>query len=198
MEEWRDIPGYEGMYQVSNNGRVKSLPRERNNARARWKSKEKILKPGYGGFRYAIVALLKGKKQKTHKVHSLVAQAFLNHEPCGLKVVVDHIDNDPTNNNLENLQLITHRLNCSKNIIGSASKYVGVTRSKELSKWRAQIRHKNKLVHLGYFTNEKEAAQAYQQALKEIQNGSSPKPELHIPSRNSPETKMDLFARGNS
>ena len=100
-------------------------------------------------------------------MHQIVAIAFLNHTPNGLKAVVDHIDNNPLNNELGNLQIITHRKNLSKDKKGS-SKYTGVCWYESRKKWIAGIRVNGKKKHLGYFTNEEEAAEAYQKALKEL------------------------------
>ena len=154
MEIFKDIPGYEGIYQVSDLGRVKSL---RFN-------KEKILKPTVGSHGYYTVGLCKGKR-KTISVHQLVAMTFLNHKPDGTtKVVVDHIDNNPLNNRLYNLQLVTNRENTSKNRNGT-SKYTGVCWSKRDNKWRSEIRINGKKKHLGRFNCELAAAAAYQKEL---------------------------------
>ena len=107
MEEiWKDIKGYEGLYQVSNLGNVKSLPKIRNtgllNAKS-YKTKEKILKTG--GKRYEIVVLYKNKKPKTFPIHKLVAEYFLenpNNYYC-----VNHKDGNKLNNNIENLEWCT-------------------------------------------------------------------------------------------
>ena len=98
MEEWRDIKGYEGLYQVSNKGRVKSLGNNKT-------KKEKILslKPSNNG--YIRVYLCKNGKQKPFSVHRLVAQAFLLN-PNNLPVV-NHKDENKLNNNVENLEWCT-------------------------------------------------------------------------------------------
>ena len=101
------------------------------------------------------------------KVSVLVAMAFLNHKPCGHKLVVDHINNNKLNDRLYNIQVITQRQNCSKDKKGS-SKYTGVTWDKRQNKWKAYIRIKQKLRYLGYYKKEKEAAQAYQNELKKL------------------------------
>ena len=110
QEEFRSIPGYEGLYEVSNFGNVKSL----GNNRTR---KEKILKPvlvGLIGWQYYSVTLCKDGKSRHLNIHILVVMAFLGHVPDGtLKIVVDHIDNNRLNNHVSNLQLITQRENLS-------------------------------------------------------------------------------------
>ena len=155
-EIFKDIPNYEGMYQVSNLGRVKSLKF----------NKEKILKLGLGGCGYLIVAFCKGK-QKTINVHQLVAIAFLNHKPNGNNgLIVDHKDNNPLNNRLENLQLISHRENLSKDRKGCSSKYIGVCWSKKDNKWVSSISINGERKHLGLFKCELEASAEYQKELE--------------------------------
>ena len=84
------------------------------------------------------LSLSKDGVQKFFNVHVLVAMAFLGHTPNGWALVVDHIDNDPKNNNIENLRVITQRENTSRAKIGS-SKYVGVSWHKNHKKWNSSI-----------------------------------------------------------
>jgi hypothetical protein len=95
-EIWRDIAGYEGYYQVSNFGRVRSLDKMQNyNGSARL-HKGKILKPGNDSKGYLIVSLSKNNRAVTKTIHRLVAMAFLenqNNLPC-----VNHKDEDKENN----------------------------------------------------------------------------------------------------
>ena len=164
-EVWKEIPNYEGKYMVSDQGNVKSLNFNRT-------GKERLLKqtPGGDGGSYLRVSLWKDNRSKHYKVHQLVSMAFLGHVPCGMDIVVDHIDNDSLNNNLNNLQLITARENVSKDIdkINTSSKYSGVCWSKKSNKWKARITICGKRKHLGYFTNELEASESYQEALKNL------------------------------
>lgn len=98
-EEWRDIQGYEGYYQVSNLGRVRSL----------WFGKVRILKQGINQKGYKRVYFNKDKKKKVYFVHRLVAEAFIhnpNNYPC-----VNHIDENPSNNNVDNLEWCTQQYN---------------------------------------------------------------------------------------
>lgn len=98
MEEiWKVIPGYQGIYEVSNLGKVKSL---RNN---------KLLSPSkeHG---YLKTSLRKDGRQRKFAIHQLVAMAFLGHEPCGHKVVVNHINFNKLDNRVENLQIINNKI----------------------------------------------------------------------------------------
>ena len=176
QEEFRPVPGYEGLYEVSNFGTVKSLEREFL-IRGHYPSiiKERILKPslmGSVGKKYYGLGLYKNDKGKNMKIHILVAMAFLGHVPDGThKIVVDHNDNNRLNNHLSNLQLISHRENVSKDKKNGASQYSGVTWHKATNKWRSQIRIGDKRKQLGLFISEEEAHEAYQNALKIYHDG---------------------------
>ena len=160
-EIWKDVKDYEGVYQVSNLGRVKSLKF----------GKERILKMVINNAGYILVALHKDGNQKSKNVHQLVAIAFLGHIPSGMSLVVDHINRIKTDNRLENLQIITHRENLSKDKRLSSkytSKYTGVCWCKFRNKWRAEIAINSKRFSLGCFKTELEASEAYQQKLETI------------------------------
>ena len=146
---WKDIPGYENVYQVSNYGEVKSLKF----------GKERILKPGKNSGGYYYVGLFKNDKKKSIVIHKLVAMAFLNHIPDGMTTIVNHIDNNPSNNFLDNLELVSQRYNASCH-----KQDVGVSWYKQKNKWFTKI-HINKQIHLGYFTNKQDAIDMYQKAL---------------------------------
>lgn len=114
QEEYRDIKGYEGYYQVSNLGNIRSVTRETKHSKGGIsvkKGKQKAVcvnnKTGY-----VHVALCKDCKQKTFVVHRLVAQAFP--EICGEwfeGCEIDHIDTCRTNNNANNLRVCTRSEN---------------------------------------------------------------------------------------
>lgn len=155
-EIFKDIPNFEGMYQVSNFGNVKSI-----------KSK-KTLKPYFTKKGYFRVVLSKNAKIKGIHVHQAVAMAFLGHEPCGMKLVVDHINNIKTYNRVENLQIVSNRDNIYKTQGKYTSKYKGVSWHKLSNKWISYIWINNKKVYLGLFIDEYEANLAYQNALQGI------------------------------
>ena len=110
MEEiWKDVVGYEGYYQVSNLGRVKSLDRISSNGR---KIKGKILStkvntPPY----YPRVSLSVNGKMKLVQVHRLVAQAFVYNPDPEHKTQVGHKDESRTNNRADNLEWVTPKEN---------------------------------------------------------------------------------------
>lgn len=165
MEEiFKDVPGYEGFYQISNLGNIKSMPIKRVNGTGCYISKEKKLSPVLVNGYYQL-KLYKNKKYKYFKIHQLVAMAFLNHTPCGFELVVDHINNIKTDNKLENLQVITQRENSYKEQGKHTSKYKGVSWYKATNKWHSQIQINKRTKHLGFFVNEYDAHLAYQKAL---------------------------------
>lgn len=94
-EQWKDIAGYEGLYEVSNLGFVRN--------------KRKVLRPAKSNRGYLMVLLSKNGKQKCFLVHRLVASTF-----CGVKEgcdIVNHIDNNPMNNTAPNLEWVTQKAN---------------------------------------------------------------------------------------
>ena len=175
-EIWRDITGYEGYYQVSNFGRVRSLDRtvEFSDGRKRF-YKGKMLSPRMrDGYKW--VTLTMKDRKKTFKFSQLVAMAFLGHKPDGLKLVVDHIDGNRLDDRVENLRVVTQRANastCFRADNGTfSSEYVGVHWDIKSIKWRSSIHYDGINIHLGLFDNETDASDAYQKALSKIKNGS--------------------------
>lgn len=103
---WRDIVGYEGLYQVSDKGVVRSVDRKTTGARNRMlKGRElKQISEQFNNGKYIrlVVDLCKNGRKKRHKVHRLVAEAFIPN-PDGLPVI-NHIDLNPQNNSVDNLE----------------------------------------------------------------------------------------------
>ena len=171
IEIWKDIPGYEGYYQASNLGRIKSVERIALIRKKHFGTfKEKILKGRPDGDGYDKVALYKNTARRDYRIHKLIAITFLGHVPDMMKMVVDHIDEDTKNNNVNNLQLTTNRHNCSKGWKNTTSKYTGVHYSKKNGKWVTQITINYKVINIGTFNDEYSAHEAYQAKLKEIDN----------------------------
>lgn len=106
-EIWKDIKGYEGKYQVSNMGRVRSLDRI---DRAGAKRKGQILKPNIESNGYVRVHLADGKGYNRESVHRLVAEAFVERK-SGTDNIVNHLDNNPSNNRADNLEWTTYKGN---------------------------------------------------------------------------------------
>ena len=117
MEHWKAIAGYEGLYEVSDLGRVKSL----------WHGKEKILKPGKHTGGYLNVYLCKDGHGKTVKIHRLVAESFIPN-PQGLDTV-NHKDEVKTNNTVSNLEWMSRADN---NNYGTRNKRITESLSKQV------------------------------------------------------------------
>jgi len=115
--------------------------------------------------------IVKNKIQKNRVVHQLVAEAFLNHVPCGYDLVINHINFNKLDNRIENLEIVTARENTNQKHIPHTSKYTGVSWYKNYNKWRAQIWINGKPKCLGYFNNEHDAYLVYQEKLEQIING---------------------------
>lgn len=96
---WSDIPNYEGLYQISNTGLVKSF----------YHNKSKILKPGVDRDGYLLVVLCKNTTHTTHKVHRLVAQAFLPNPDNYPQI--NHKDENKQNNMVDNLEWCDNKYN---------------------------------------------------------------------------------------
>ena len=112
MEEiWKPIKGYEGLYEVSNLGNIKSVKRKaKNRGKGKRIIRERILKPSMDRSNgYYQIKLSKNGKLKTFKIHKLVIEHFLNKISKGL--VVNHIDGNKLNNNINNLEICTQKDN---------------------------------------------------------------------------------------
>lgn len=158
-EEFRPVKGYEGLYEVSSFGRIKSLIRQKV-------KNERLRKQSIDSTGYYTVTLCKGNpvQYSTFKVHIIVAIAFHNHNPGGYSKIVNHIDFNPLNNRSSNLNLITTRQNTNRKHIKHSSRYTGVSRYG--IKWVAKIQVNGRRKHLGTFIDEIDAHEAYQKALK--------------------------------
>ena len=122
-EVWRDIEGYEGLYQVSDQGRVKSLGRK-------WSKSERTLKPVVRHDGYVVVNLYSGGERKMFKVHRLVCEAF--HENPDNKPQVNHINEDKADNRACNLEWATARENSN---FGTRTERVAKAQSKPVAQY---------------------------------------------------------------
>lgn len=110
LEEWKDIKGYENIYQVSNRGKIRSMDRKIITVTGKIKNlKGKIIKPHFDKDGYLQISVHKNNKQKHGKVHRLVAEAFIKNPYK--KEQVNHIDGNKQNNNVMNLEWCTDKEN---------------------------------------------------------------------------------------
>lgn len=149
--EWRKYNNY----LISSTGEIKSL------------ITNKIMKQYVSNVGYPAVRLtLEPKKTKLFHVHQLIAIVYLDYfAESGL--VVDHINNIKTDNRLENLQIISRRLNNTKELTGKI-KYPGVQQDKGRRHYRARIKIDGKYKSLGSFLSQEAAYAAYMRALKTV------------------------------
>lgn len=170
-EIWKDIKGYEGIYQVSNIGRVKSLDREIVYSNGRiYNNKSVLLKPNIDKDGYERVSLCINQKSKSLYVHRLVFSSFVDEIPLGF--VINHINGIPNKNNVENLECVNVRENTSHYFNSKIkNNIVGVTPSSS-GKFRARVTHNGKEILLGVFANKSDANKAYNEYINKnnIQN----------------------------
>lgn len=103
-EIWKPIKGYEGLYEVSNLGRVKSLPRHTTRGR--------YIKPHISSHNgYVYICLCKNNHVSNARLHRLVLEAFTDYVSTNGEIVIDHIDGNKTNNVLTNLEAVTRSIN---------------------------------------------------------------------------------------
>ena len=134
-EVWHDIEGYEGMYQVSNLGRIKSLERKTYNPSIFGEDcyrtvPEKIRKPNimHG---YHCVALVMNGKSKVYRIHRLVAEAFIGKAPTSIHQI-NHKDGNKSNNNVDNLEWVTPKENTQHAIKTGLMKPITEERKKQI------------------------------------------------------------------
>lgn len=123
MEEWKDIVGYEGIYQISNLGNVKGFKFTSG-------YKEHLLKPLFDKDGYCKVNLYKDRKLKRVSIHRLVASTFIPNPEN--KPQINHIDGNKQNNSADNLEWVTSK----ENIRHSIEK--GLTKNKGKDNWKAR------------------------------------------------------------
>lgn len=130
---WKSIKGFEGFYEVSNDGLIKSLDREvpYRIVGLKMKIKGKMLTPVKDGYGYPFVVLQKYGYKKTKKVHQLVAETFI--EKPGIEYQVNHIDGNKENNFVGNLEYVTPKENTIH-----AINVLGKVRAKE-THWKHKI-----------------------------------------------------------
>jgi hypothetical protein len=150
-EIWTDVKEYEGLYSVSNLGRIKS----------HHFTNSKIIKGWDNGEGYFAVDLKKDGISKKVKIHKLVCNAFLR--TCGAGEMVNHKNSNRSDNTLLNLEIVSSRENNCHRVKGK-KKYSNLTgvsyissAEKRTKRWIAQITINGKCKNLGYFITEAEA-----------------------------------------
>ncbi len=154
-ERWETISTHTN-YEVSSIGQVRNSKTKR------------MRKPSDNGWGYLQIVLCKNGKPKTFRIHRLVAEHFIinpSNERC-----VDHIDRNRLNNNVDNLRWASaseNQMNASRDKSNTSSAYKGVSLHKTTNKWMAYVQVGRVRKYLGYFTSEREAAEAYNAAALE-------------------------------
>tara|TARA_R110002167_G_C12366771_1_gene623723 strand:+ start:37 stop:594 length:558 start_codon:yes stop_codon:yes gene_type:complete len=165
-EIWKDIKDYEGIYQVSNTGKIKSLEREVYHSRhgtINLKEKLKQFTKHKDG-RFQVTLSFEGVN-KMKMVSNLVAEHFKS--TTEIRDCIIHLDKNNSNNNVDNLKYVTRRdvafIRESKSKYKTSKKF-GVWFEKSKNRYRASITMKGKQKTLGTFKTEKEASEAYKKA----------------------------------
>ena len=158
-EIWKDIVGFEGLYQVSNMGRVRGLDRYKDNYSKKQFVEGVVLRTYLNIKGYEIVKINKNSKTYQKSVHRLVIEHFLGKK----NFECNHINKIKNDNRLCNLEYSDPRENATHRDLtrNTSSKYIGVCWAKRKNKWISYITVNSKRVHLGYYKDEKEAAKAY-------------------------------------
>lgn len=167
-EIWKDTKLYHG-YLISNMGRIKGKERiilykdGRKYLRVSALKKRSVADNGY----YHSMLRLNNKNHYV-AIHKLVAMAFLGYTPTK-NMTIDHHDNNPLNNRVDNLKIITHRKNSSKDKKNKTSSFTGVRkRSNRYYLYESHISINNTIIHLGCFNCEIEASKSYNTAVENI------------------------------
>ena len=167
FEIWKDIKSYEGLYQVSNLGRVKSLPKVKK-TKTQYLMKERIMSFNNHRNGYLTVMLYSNSKGKRVYVHRLVACAFLGEND----LQVNHKDLNKKNNVIENLEFVDNRENCTHYIktLVKSSRFIGVKKNKRSNTFVSRILVDGVRQYLGSFKSEGFAAEVYNNRLNSINN----------------------------
>jgi len=155
---WKPIPNFEGLYDISDTGLVRARKKKREGTEIYLK--EKLIKGRDKGKGYKQVILHKNGVKTPMDISVAVALAFVGDKG---EMILDHKDGNPKNNNLSNLRYCDRAQNKmnSRKHPNTSSIYKGVSWDKQTKKWRAYIRVKSVLKHLGFYQEESDAAKKY-------------------------------------
>lgn len=170
IELWKDVIGYKQYLAISDIGRIKQKERHTKNNVIR---AEKITYGTLDSNGYKRTSIIIDGIRTWLFIHRLVYQAFRGELLSNMEI--DHKDHNRSNNNADNLQQVTHRVNSSKDQWrrGKTSKYVGVSLVSSNSSWKSQITINNKIISIGYFKTEEDAKVAYDDILNNPSNISN-------------------------
>lgn len=168
QEIWKDVIGYEGLYQVSNYGSVKGCERYVKHSKGgNLIIYEKLMKGRDNNYGYIQVGLSKNGKCKMFYIHRLVTLSFLGVS----ELEVDHKNHIRNDNRLENLEYVNHYENQKRSLSNKKGLPTGV--HKVCNRYRAVIGIKYKKIHIGYFDTIDDANCAYLNKKNEILNERS-------------------------
>lgn len=174
-EIWKDIPGYEGMYQASNLGRVKSLPRiVKHTLGGDKKIKGKILSLIKNHQGYTFVRVSKFGVAKNLLTHRAVAASFLEYD-LESELVINHKDFNRANNNVTNLEVCSHRDNIIhywESVKDKSSPFLGVHKREGRNYYVAHIGYNGRKIQIGSYKSELDAHNAYLKYKESIESGN--------------------------
>lgn len=160
-EIWKDIPGYEGLYEISNIPRIASVYRKSRSVKGRI-----ILRHTINRYGYVIYYLYKNKKRKTLKAHRLIMLAFVG--PSDL--CIDHINMVRDDNRLENLEYVTYRENSTRAVKAKTKRDLPMGVASYRGKYSAALYVRGKRRAIGTFNTIEEASAQYQSAINDLEN----------------------------
>lgn len=155
-ELWKAIKGYEGLYQVSNLGKIKNL------------ITNKILKGFYNKKGYLSVKLYNKNNTKTFYIHRLVALNFINNTEN--KLQVNHINGIKDDNNLSNLEWCTNVENMNHRYTSLGKEKYSLYFNKERNLWESYINYKGTKINLGRFKHKNDALKVFEEKYIELYN----------------------------
>jgi hypothetical protein len=171
MEEiYKDIPGFEGKYQVSNFGNIKTIERVtifKDGRERHYENKVLISTPDLKGYPKIRLQNFNPKYGSTRRVHSLVWETFGDGTTISFPDrVIDHIDRNKKNNHINNLRIVSNREN-TYNRKGNLE-FIGVRKNKKSNNYSCRIGFNYKDYHLGTFKTQEEAFERYNEAITHI------------------------------